>query len=415
MTVDAPDIQVTAFWTLSGPTADFWTVEDPIRGSLDDYGLAGDLETDITSLVRPGITITRGRNRQTDNMSTGTCHIVLKNPARILDPFNAAGPYFGNIVPGKRFTVRVGGVARFTGKSTDFDFGFDRNASPTATVPLEDSLGVLARAELDAFTSTAGSASTQIHEALNRPEIVFGGNRDITGGVSTLAAQTVAQGTNLLAYASKIAQSDLGRIFASREDVLTFRDRASTIPDGSDAFVSFADDGSGIKFTDPTLAYGQDVLFTRTIVSRVGGSTEIADDVGQQLIFGQLSTRDIYTGLFLDSDGQSSDMADFLLATYSDPELRIGSITVNLMACRDAAELAQVLALDIGSAIHVTYTPSSTGAAIDRYCVVEGMREAINRKGDYKITFMLGDVLQFGVWTVEDALLGAPDESPIAF
>lgn len=415
MTIDPPEVQVTAWWDLSGSNADFWTVGDPLRGALDTYEIAGDLETDITQFVQPGITITRGRSRVTEETQPGIVQLSLDNHFRTFDPFNTASPYYPNIVPNKKFTIRVDGITQYTGHVDDYDYTSAHGQPSLAIVKLQDSLEVLGRAELDAYTPVAGTASDQINEALDRSEVAFGPARNIAGGVSSLGAYPVDQGTKVLTFAQLAARSDLGRFFADHDDTLTFLDRHATIPGGDAPLTMFADDGSGLPFSEVGLAQGKDSLFTRAVVSRIGGTTEITDEAVAAEKYGQISTGDAYTDLLLADDAQSSDMADFLATVYSDPETRIASITVRLASCRTVADRSAVLALDIGSLIQVTYTPDLVGAAIVRYCVIEGIREDIVRKTEITIEFLLGDVLQFGVWTVEDAFFGALDSSPIAF
>lgn len=440
-----PLVQVTAWWDLSGPNAVFWTVEDPVLGALDETPIAGDLATDITSYVLPGISITRGRNRQTDEITPGTAVIRLKNDLRTFDPFYTGSPFADNIIPGKKFQISLGGVVVYTGQSVDYDYESAHNRLSVAQVSCEDSLRMLARAETDAWTPTAGTAADQINEALDRVEVNFGANRNITGGVSTLGAVPQDAGTKVLAFAQLAARSDLGRVFADRNDVLTFKDRHSVIPGGSN-IIYFGDharqpeaitDGAGnplldaaggnlldgppvenvdrIPFAAIQLAYGSDILFTRTVVSRVGGSTETVDDPAAAELYGQISTGSLYTDLLLDDDQQSSLMADFLGNILSDPELRVASITVRIAACLSGAQQAAVTSLDEGSLIHVRYTPDDTGDPIDRFCVVEGIRWDLNRGIDHVATLLLGDVMQFTVWTVEDPIYGALDLSPIAF
>lgn len=415
MTIDPPEVQVTAWWDLSGSSADFWTVGDPVRGALDEYGIAGDLETDITEFVQLGISITRGRSRITDEIQPGTALVPLDNHLRTFDPFNTASPYYPNIIPDKKFSIRVDGTTRFTGRVDDYDYSSAHGQPSTAIVNLKDSLAALGRAELDAYTPVAGTASEQINEALDRAEVAFGPARDIAGGVSSLGAYPVAQGTKVLPFAQLAARSELGRFFADRDDTLTFLDRHAVIPDSEATLTVFADDGTGLPFSEVGLAQGKDALFTRAVVSRVGGSIETTDETIAAGKFGQISTGDAYTDLLLADDEQSADMSEFLATVFSDPETRIASITVRLQSCQTVTDRAAVLALDIGALIQVTYTPDLVGIPIIRYCVIEGIRENIIRKTEINIQFLLGDVLQFGVWTIEDALLGALDSSPIAF
>jgi len=49
----------------------------------------------------------RGRQQELDVVQPGTATVELDNSARRFDPNNAAGPYFGNLLPGRRVRIRA--------------------------------------------------------------------------------------------------------------------------------------------------------------------------------------------------------------------------------------------------------------------------------------------------------------------
>ena len=60
----------------------------------------------ITSRVR-GVKTTRGRQQELDVMQPGDATVVVDNRERTFDPNNAAGSYYGDLLPGKRVRVRA--------------------------------------------------------------------------------------------------------------------------------------------------------------------------------------------------------------------------------------------------------------------------------------------------------------------
>ena len=61
---------------------------------------------EITSRVR-GVKTTRGRQQELDVMQPGDATVVVDNGSRTFDPNNAAGDYYGDLLPGKRVRVRA--------------------------------------------------------------------------------------------------------------------------------------------------------------------------------------------------------------------------------------------------------------------------------------------------------------------
>jgi hypothetical protein len=107
-------------------------------------------------------------------------------------------------------------------------------------------------------------------------------------------------------------------------------------------------------------------------------------------------------------------LASYILALYANPVTRIASITVDVHAL-STADQGKVLALDIGQAIQVKYTPNRVGNVINQFVIIEGMSEMIGAGGTFhSITFRLSkaaDGFNGNLFTLDDATLGVLDSA----
>jgi hypothetical protein len=62
--------------------------------------------TDVTAYVR-GMEISRGTSDDWNLIADGSANVVLSNRDRRFDPFNASGPYFGNLLPRRQIRIRA--------------------------------------------------------------------------------------------------------------------------------------------------------------------------------------------------------------------------------------------------------------------------------------------------------------------
>ena len=400
----APTPSVTAYFELE--SGDFFVLNDDVRGELDNvtYLLAGDIATAVTSFVSY-ISINRGRSRALDEFQPGTATVVFRNELRTFDPTYEFSQFAGNIKPGKRLTIAAAGVTIYDGKIRDWNYGYEVGGLSTATAEMTDALGQLGAIEFDEWTTSSQAPGLRITAVLNRNEVLFGSNRDIDDGVETLQADAVSWGSNVLNYLQLVARSDHGRLFASREGLLTFRDRLATT---SESFgVTFTDDGGDIPFTGVALEYGSEFLYNRVGIDREGGTLQTVEDDDSIAEYG-VSTLSI-TGLLLDTDAQSLALAEYLLGIYKQPELRVSEVTVALHDDQITDDQkADVLALEIGDVVRVWYTPNDVGAPLVRYGIVEGLRHDL-APAQHTVTVSLSDAGQRSFFIFDDDIFGEFD------
>lgn len=364
----------SAYFTISGSSTVF-ILDDPVRGLLDGatYTLAGDVAVPLDG-VR-SVQISRGRERALDEIQVGVAQVVANNHLRTYDPNYAAGTYYGNIVPGKRFTHTTNGVTIFDGLIDDYNFAYPIQTDSTVSFDAIDCLATLGSAEFDAWVATPGQTTgSRLTSILDRAEVAFpGGLRSLDTGTSILQGDTVTWGSNVLNYAQLCVRADLGQLFASRDGVLTFYGR-NRVHTGVGAPV-FTDDGTGIGFAGVEVDYGTELLFNRVSVDSPTFTKQTVTDAASYATFGKWYSLSI-SNLPLSTQEQALDLANYLLNLYKSPVSRFKSITV-LLHGLTTGEQTSVLNLDIGSTIRATYAPNGIAPAIDKFCLVEGIDHLI--------------------------------------
>lgn len=411
--MNAPDVQIYAYFDLSATGGSFLTLDNTgAKGKLNNAAaiLAGDIATNIRGFANR-VTIRRGSDSQLFSRTpAGTWSVQLNNEDRRFDPIYASSPYAGNIVPGKRVQIVAGGVVIADGSVEDWNYDYEPGGRSVAIMECADALTQLAAAEFDAWTTTASqTAGPRLTAALNRSEVNYTPNRDFDTGVSVLQGDSVTWGSNVLNYLQLVAASDLGWLYASRDGVLTFRDRHARL--NATPAVAFADDGTGIRYQSIELAYGSEKLYNRVGIDREGGTKQTVDDTTSQNTYRVRSFTQ--TGLLLDSDAQALDMANYLLNIYSEPELRVSSLRVELAAL-NSTEQAAILALDITSLVQVTFTPNGVGSAVERTCIVEGITHDIV-PGFHAVTLSLGDTDRRSTFVLDDTVFGTLTTNVLGF
>ena len=377
-----PDTRVRiAFDLAAGGAGDFFTLNDPTKGELDNatYKLAGDILEDVTADTR-SVTVRRGRSRELERYQAGAATVDLDNTGRKYDP--AAGTaitaYGASMRPRKAVTITADGAPIFSGVVDDWDLDYSLDGNHIASVKCTDGFVFLANEEIDPHTTTAESTGERIRSILDRSEIDWpSAKRDIDDGIATLQADAIggtanAKPVNSLQYLQKVDEAEQGALFMSADGLLTFRDRSSL---QILTTTVFADDGTGVPFTNIEASYGSEELRNRVSVSRLNGGTVTAVGTASVDAYGAIDF-DISDSLLAD-DTQAQSLADLILARYEEPLLRIDAVEVVLNALTQA-QTDEVLALELGSLVEVKYTPSGIGDEINQFVRVDQIEHTID-------------------------------------
>lgn len=358
------------FYSDSG-VADPFTLDSATSGILDSDVLEGVAPVDITSSAY-SVRITRGRSRWLDDFQPGVCTVSLDNRDRAFDPLGA-GTYSSDIVPGKRFRITTGGTPIFDGVTDDWNIDYTLDDDSRAYAIISDGFSDLGRTLLTETTTSSQLSSDRLTTILDRPDVNFPtAYRDIDTGVTTLQADTIADGTDVATYAQLIARTEGGRLFIAADGDLTFRDRYET--QTTAGALKFADDGTGVPYQKIAVAVGSELLYNRALINRQGGTQQIADNLTSQDTYGIRTLE--YADLLFDTDADSDNFAEYLVSRYGTPEVRFSDLEVNLHAL-DGTQAGNVVALDLGAVIQVVYSPPGGGTAIDQYAVVDRIAHEI--------------------------------------
>jgi hypothetical protein len=408
--VSIPNLKVYAYFSLP-VTGVAFILDDPVAGLLDNvtYGLADD-STEIGNVSR-SVTITRGRISQVfADINAGTANIQLDNRNRYYDPTYVSSPYYGQITPSKEMFITVDGITIFYGRVQDWDYSYNVDGDSVATAKLIDGLGTLGAEEFNSWTSTPQVSGARITAILDRPEVAWpSGSRQVAAGVSTLQADNVSWGSNVLNYAQLVARSELGYLFVDRNGVLTFLDRYAGF--NMAATLAFDDQNVGIPFAGIDTSFGSELLFNRIGIDVIGGIKQTATDYWSGATYGVKSQT--LTGLLMDSDAQALDMANYLVGVYANPVFRIATLTINLLGLT-LAQRTQVLMLDITSLVSVSWTPNWVGSALSETCIVQGIEHQIS-PSSHTVVLHLGSADLTSIFTLDDDIYGLLDSNFLGF
>lgn len=366
-----PTVTIAFDLSLAGG-GDFFTLDDPVKGELDDapFGLAGDILTDVSDDVR-SVTVRRGRASETTKIDTGTANVVLDNTARLYDPTAAASVslYGPSILPRKSINIDINGEYLFRGQVEDWDLQYSRGGDSVTTAKAADGFALIGQ---QLFTASAVGATGLTGSVIYDSASVAGwplGRIVVDDGNATIGAHTIDADTNVLTYLQEIAGSEPGLLFIDRAGSLRFRDRtASQAPTG----VTFTDDGTGIPFQSIEIDYGTELLYTRVEVEYTGGKVT-AENTASTLDYG-LTTLQVKT--LLGTLSEAEDLAEFLVQRYGQPVLRILGLSVEMDGLTSAQQ-ALLLGLELGDGVEISFTPNGIGDPIERTVVVDAIQHTI--------------------------------------
>jgi hypothetical protein len=412
-----PDTRVRiAFDLAAGGVGNFFTLDDPVLGELDNapFGLAGDILEDVTEDVRT-VTVRRGRSRELERFQAGAATIALDNSERKYDP--AAGtaitPFGSSMRPRKAIQISTAGHQVFNGVVEDWDLSYSLNGDHISSVKATDGFVFLANQDIEPHTATAQATGARISAILDRSEIDWpAGRRAIDTGAATLQADAIggtanAQPVNALQYLQRVDEAEQGALFIGADGSLTFRSR-SGLQILSE--VKFADDGTGIPFTNINAAYGAEELRNRITVTRLNGGTATAVGTASVAEYGAIDF-EIRDSLLAD-DTQAQSLADIILARFEEPLLRINGIEVILNALSDS-QVQEVLELELGAIVQVLYTPSGIGDPIDQFVRIDSIEHAIDAfQHRVKLSFSQGEAPAL---VLDSALFGILDTNTLGF
>lgn len=401
-----PPTTVGIAFDLSAVDPNFFTLDDPVKGELDNatYPLAGEIIQDVTEYVRR-VSISRGRSRELDRYSTGQTSIVLDNRNRTFDPNDLATPFLGQILPRKALTVSIDGESAIVGNVQDWSYNYEISGDATATVTGVDGFALLTRQVIENLSVSSQSSDERVNAILDSVSWPSG-KRDIEAGVTTLG--TAMANGNALAYLQEIETCEAGDFFMSRSGLATFKKRGTEYDDTAydvndsydDAVIPYSyplpavtsdliftdevDDGTSryVPYNSLQLELGTDLLFNNVSVN-YGSATITSDDTDSQITYG-LSSLNV-NGSLLSTAAQGTALADYLVGKYRQPVARFSQVSIELNGLATDV-IGKVLALDLTDVVKVRFRPNNLNARVERRSIIEGISHDI-QPDRHRITF----------------------------
>lgn len=384
---------------------DFLTLDDPVKGKLDDatYPLGGIILVDVTPRVRE-FTISRGKTRELDRYDAGEAVIEFNNLDRAFDPTYEDSPYAGQILPKREVQISSGDIVQFRGFIDDWNLEYTTDGQAISIAVASDDFTALNNRTLSAQTATPQTSGERVNAILSDPDVNFPLTaRQVDTGYAQLGADEIADDTNALDYLRLIEQTEPGRLFMSKGNELVFKDRL--VAPVSEGIVELADDGTGIKYGEMRVVFGTEQLHNEVVVSSViTGNTAVALDPQSITEYGLLNLT--LTDLLMDTDEQASNLAIFLASKYSQPEYRFESVDIQFSNLTPA-EQQQILGLELGDVCKVTFTPGNVPPAIVRYAEIIGIQHAVDSVD--QIVTLNFSTLDFTYLVLDDPAFGKLD------
>jgi hypothetical protein len=406
-----PDQLVEVGFDLSLPTGPFFTLDDAIKGRLDntDFTLAGFAYYDITSYVT-GIEVTRGKSDDLATISSGELVVELNNRTRAFDPEYLASPFVGNILPKRLVRYSVNGVRQYQGVLDDWNLNYTPDGDAIASFVASDGFVYLNNQTLGAGTATVQSAGARINAILDDPFVAWpSSERSISTGVTTLGANVVEDGQPALDYLQAIEQSEIGFFFIGKDGKAVFRPR--NFAPGTTGVPLFADDGTGIEYQNLIISYGSEDLVNEVdSTSTITTTQTLSVDLDSQEEYGIFNQT--FDALLLSTDSQVVDFNATLLAKYSNPVYRFSELEVRLNSL-SLTDQNKILGLELGDFVQVLFTPSNLPPAINKYAQVIRFNHAVDLSGEHIVTLGL-NTLNFTYLILDDPAFGKLDTGALS-
>jgi hypothetical protein len=412
----APIVKVELGADLGARDADSFTLDDPVKGLLDNtlYTLGGTRFFDITDRLISAST-QRGKSVSLDRIDAGNSSINLDNSDRLFDPLFESGFYFGNLIPGKEVKISCNGFPVIHTFIDDIDIAYEPGGRSVVSIQGVDGLSDLTINNLPVVSPDVELSGARVTRILNLPEVNWPtDDRIIAEGSSFLSDAEISSGTSAISYLQLIATSEAGEVFVSKDNKFVFKGRNTppTIPN-----LIFTDEASipgftVIPFAELGVVFGSEELYNRIVLSNDQEVPDqaIAEDAASEASYGPRSYT--VTGLLNQDPDELQFLADFLLARFKEPQYRFSALSV-VMDILSESQQDEVLDLEIGDIVQVRFTPGNIPPAIEQYVRIIGISHDW-QNNEKRINLSL-ERLDFSLFVLDSPVLGVLDEDRLSF
>lgn len=406
----------------TGFIQDAFILDDAIAGVLDNTQYVLNGTTNFAAVLDGcvNVRVKRGREDIGDQFGAGTMSFTLTDTSGIFNPFDQNSPFFDpsteqpGLAPMRKVElVRYdsSNVAQylFKGYIVNYNYNFALGGLDTVTVFCADDFYLLSQTFLNEYNVSEELTNERLEAVLDLPEVNFPlAARNISTGTQTLggaSAFTVEQGTNALSYCSQINDAEQGRLFISRNGVLTFQPRIGNTLSGPIA--EFHDDGTNTPFNALGISFEADQVVNRAVVEILGSnSPQVANDAASQAKY-FIQTTSITNSLLHDNTA-AANLATYLLDGEPQPRYTSVGTAFNMLTTAQRDALAVV---DIGDTISIekSFTSGSGTTQLAQELSVEGIEILLNINTGHSVFYFTAPTVVVFELILDDAIYGILD------
>jgi len=358
-----------------------------------DTNVLGDSATiivDVSSRVQAAST-KRGRNPLTDVFQTGTASIQIADQNGDFNPQNPASPYYNLLQPLRK--IQLSGVdpatnieyAMFSGYITGYNYTQSRDTGTVSytTLTAVDGFQLLNLASVSSIAGTVAGETTgnRVGDILNQIGWPTG-MRDIDTGLTTVQADPATARTALSALQT-VATTEYGALYMDASGNVVFQDRNLTAGSVTGTPTVFADDGTGIAYSNLQWVLNDAQIFNEANVTATGLAKQTASDATSIATYFLHSYN--ATDLLMQTTSEALNYAQAYVASRKDTSIRADSITLDLTTSNYATGVTAALSLDYFDPVTIKQAqPNAT--TLQKTFQVFGVAHDI-RPGQWKTTF----------------------------
>lgn len=384
-----------------------FTLNSATLGILDTNRLEGEAEfADITAYADT-ITYRRGRQRVVDQQNqAGLLNFRMADNVANgnLNPLYSGSTFWSTtegvpgLAPMRPVRLSRSGVYLFKGRVTSYTYDYQLGGLDQVNVHCSDDQLLLGQAILPAQATTAQLSGARVTAILDNAAVNYPATtRNIAAGTTTLGAYAITNDTSASAYLQRVVEAEQGRLFISRDGILTFQNRiGSTLAAPTTIF----SDAGNIPYNEVNIDFDQTNVINRAAITIEGGTEQVSSNAASQATY-FVQAFGIADSL-LSTNAQASTLADYLLAPYPKPRYsRIGT-SFSLLT---NAQRTLIAALDIGDTIQVTKAMLA-GGSITQNLAIEGIEATITVAGGHSVTLFTSPLVVLNYLILNDPAYG---------
>ena len=339
-------------------------------------------------------TIKTGYNLLQDQFQAGEATFRVVDPNGDWNPTNTASPYYGYLTPLRkvRFSATYNGTGYFlfSGYITQYNYSYPKDQEiGYVDLVCVDAFRLLNLAGITTITGTSAGqdTGTRINKILD--QVSFPTSlRNIETGLSTCQADPSTLRTALAAI--KNAEfSEQGAFYMDGGGTATFKNRSTVEKAAGQTPTLFANDGSGISYSNINPVYDDKLIINQATITRIGGSAQTASNSASISKYFPHSVN--YDNLIVQTDAEALNIAKTYVATRAETTLRIDAITLDLTTPSYDSGISAALDFDYFTNVRVKNI-GQDGTVIDKTLQVVGIAHDID-PNNWKTTFTLSEPL----------------------